>query len=533
MKFIKMLLVSIIFLLPFKINALNSDFQIICPESANGGAEITCSVSSKITDITSMTASYEYSNLNFSKFSVSSGWKLGSSGTSSFFASFTGEKFSGGVVGTFSFKMPTSGTASLILKNISYKNSSDEDITISEQLNVSIRVKSSINTLDNLEISGAKINFNKSVTSYDVTINSDTTTISATKTNQYSKVTGTGSKKLDYGKNTFSITVESETGTKKVYTINVTRIDNRSTNNDLSSLKISSGTIAFNKVITTYNLNVTSDVEKIKIDATTEDKKASFVDKFGPREVKLNYGKNEILLKVKSEKQTEKVYTLNVTRKDDREGNIYLKSLTLSNGNISFDKEKFEYTVNVGLDVEKITINAIPEDDKSTVKYDSEVQLNEGNNTVEIEVASQNGLKQIYKLNIVKSDDSGLITSNNYLKELVVEGYTISFNKEMLSYSLNIKEETRLNITAIPENEKATVNISGNNDLKNGSRIIITVTAEDNTIKEYVINVSKDETAKETIKNKDNNLMVPVGIFAFGLIMFIISMIVKYKREHK
>lgn len=92
-------------------------------------------------------------------------------------------------------------------------------------------------------------------------------------------------------------------------------------------------------------------------------------------------------------------------------------------------------------------------------------------------------------------------STNKLLKELKVEGYELSpkFDPQTTKYSLTLKEaseteeaEDSLEITATPEDEKAKVDITGNEDFKVGNNIVkITVTAEDGTARIYSITVSK------------------------------------------
>lgn len=86
-------------------------------------------------------------------------------------------------------------------------------------------------------------------------------------------------------------------------------------------------------------------------------------------------------------------------------------------------------------------------------------------------------------------------STNKALKELVVENYQLTpeFNSQTTKYSLTLKDsDEKLNIKATPEDEKATVDITGNGDFKVGNNIVkITVTAVDGTARIYTITVSK------------------------------------------
>ena len=86
-------------------------------------------------------------------------------------------------------------------------------------------------------------------------------------------------------------------------------------------------------------------------------------------------------------------------------------------------------------------------------------------------------------------------SSNKALKDLVVQNYKLSpeFTSENTKYTLEVtKEVDKLEITPIPEDSEAKVQIAGNENFKVGNNIVkITVTAEDGTTRIYTITVTK------------------------------------------
>lgn len=104
-------------------------------------------------------------------------------------------------------------------------------------------------------------------------------------------------------------------------------------------------------------------------------------------------------------------------------------------------------------------------------------------------------------------------SNNAYLKSLIIENQELlpTFNKETTEYTMQVKSDvTELNIKAEAEDEKASVSIQGNKDIKEGENTVtISVNAEDNTIKIYEIKVTKlKETALglKTLTIKDTDI---------------------------
>ena len=95
---------------------------------------------------------------------------------------------------------------------------------------------------------------------------------------------------------------------------------------------------------------------------------------------------------------------------------------------------------------------------------------------------------------------------NAYLSKLQInqEGLTPNFNKNKTSYAVTVGENVNdLKVTAVAEDSKSKVAISGNIGLKNGdNKVYITVTAQDGTKKVYTITVTKTGDA-----NKSNSYL--------------------------
>ena len=91
-------------------------------------------------------------------------------------------------------------------------------------------------------------------------------------------------------------------------------------------------------------------------------------------------------------------------------------------------------------------------------------------------------------------------SDNNNLKSLEIGAYDLTpeFDADVTEYSLKIDDTVDvLQITAEAEDEKADVKISGNDNLLLGENVIeIKVTAEDESVKTYKINVTKGELPK-------------------------------------
>lgn len=381
-------------------------------------------------------------------------------------------------------------------------------------------------TLSELSASNMNINFSSTKTEYNVTTTASETIISATASDSKSTVTGTGKKSLNYGANKVSIVVTAENGDKKTYVLNITREDNRSTNNYLKSITLSSGTINFSKTTMSYNITVANTVDKIKVTATLDDSKAKIIEGSSSRDVSLSSGNNTIVFKVQSEKGDVRTYTLNINRDDGRNSDSTLKELKIENVKFDFEPTTLEYNINVEYDVEKVSIKATANSDKAKVTIDKNLDLKVGENVINVVVEAENGAKSTYVLNITRKKEGYELSDNNYIKKLTIKNYDLDFDSKTKKYTINTKEDT-LDIDVVLEDKKATYEIIGNENLENGSIITIKVTAENGSVTKYTLEIKKSSNIIIIA------IIVLVTLIAGGLIYIVILNMKKRKNASK
>lgn len=332
---------------------------------------------------------------------------------------------------------------------------------------------------------------------------------------------------LNYGENTIQIKVKGfalQEATESTYTIKITRTKSSGTGgatvskssvNTLSNITLSNGTLSpkFNSNTNVYNVEVENDVDVLTVGATLTDNKSNFVNSYGPRNVHLNEGENNIYLKVKSEAGSVRVYRLIVTRKKANNvepeptptptpdptpeptpevSKALLSSLKLSEGKIDFESNVFDYNVTVGYDVTNVVATVELENDTDTVDIKGGESLEVGANELTITVTSSDGsVSNVYTIYIIKKEADTDISGNSLLKSLVINGHAINFDPNVNEYNITIKKnETDVGIECVPDDSNASVTIEGNANLTTGSQIKIRVTAENGNYTDYLINVT-------------------------------------------
>lgn len=136
---------------------------------------------------------------------------------------------------------------------------------------------------------------------------------------------------------------KEETATKPVVT--------KSSNANLSSIEVSSGTLEFTKEVFEYAIEVENEVDKITVSATLEDEKAKMT---GTGDYELNVGLNKIKLIVTAEDSSIKEYVIQIIRKEKNEVEIELDVNNSQNSNQTEDvktKKNPHKTMIVGFSV--------------------------------------------------------------------------------------------------------------------------------------------------------------------------------------
>lgn len=152
------------------------------------------------------------------------------------------------------------------------------------------------------------------------------------------------------------------------------------------------------------------------------------------------------------------------------------------------------------------TIVATSKDSKATIEYDKNINLIIGENEANIIVKSESGISKTYLLTIKRESQ----LSSNAKVVIKVDDEIIQFddfvNKEVINVNNSV---SKIDLTYDIEDEKTTIEILNNDNLKEGNNeIILIATAEDGTKQEYKINVYKYSKAEDII----------YGVVGFGVL---------------
>lgn len=212
-----------------------------------------------------------------------------------------------------------------------------------------------------------------------------------------------------------------------------------------------------------------------------------------------------------------------------------LSSLTIDGVTLSpeFDKDVTEYTANVGEEIANLIVSAVAENSNAEVEVTGNENLQMGENTVTITVTSEAGETKTYTIRVIKGE---VVATDDTLKlqslEIAGVNFDGQFSPDTYSYELNLSRYVEsLDITATANQEDATIEIIGNENLIEG----------ENTITILLTSADGEETATYQIKavlppattatqNNTQFYMICAGV-AIAVIVIVVIIVVIYKKR--
>lgn len=212
--------------------------------------------------------------------------------------------------------------------------------------------------------------------------------------------------------------------------------------------------------------------------------------------------------------------------------NLLIEDIKDDSLDFTFSRFITTYNIEVLNDVDKINPTIKLVDSKSNYEI-SKLDLEEGDNVIDITVTNENGIKNTYTLNIkrLKVGETLYESQNDAgVKNIEVTGQKFKFLENVHNYTLEIAGEvSSLDIKVTPTSDKSTINIKGNSNIQNKSKIVIEVISENKEVtNEYVINIKK----KLDIKEEKDYIFAYIMVAAV-VILIIVIVITNNRRYNK
>lgn len=317
------------------------------------------------------------------------------------------------------------------------------------------------------------------------------------------------------------VTPEDENEQSKTYTITLERT--KSTNNNLSSLSITPGTITnidtpFNPNKTDYTAIVDADVTSVTVNAILDDATNSSLGVISGND-NFHFGSGNIItIPVTSESGNTKTYTINVTRKEYNiatldEIRVGFDGATPTKIN-GFNKDTKEYTLYtqanpLDYNTDKITISYTKTNSEATVTGDigTNLAIKTGDNQYKITVTSQDGtVTNVYKINVYRQPNidntshsvkvAGIVATPEDVGEGVnPTNYYVTLPNSKTSITAS-EVEIEVGDNATLMKTTSTLNLSTTTD----NIFYYTITSEDGVTENYQIHIKREQDSNVSIR---------------------------------
>ena len=246
----------------------------------------------------------------------------------------------------------------------------------------------------------------------------------------------------------------------------------------------------------------------------------------------------------------------NNTTSEEESSNANLSNLGIRPNDFSgFTPGTTTYNVTVPEDVESVEVYATAQDSNASISGTGNKTLEYGENALNVVGTAEDGTIETYTINVAREGEETNETNEtdetegeteiiNGLSNITIGDLELSpaFKKDVYEYTVQyIGENTSLDIQAVPTDPDYTVEILGNEDLKEGENIITILVAdgEGNNVATYQLTVNKSLVDEEALAKEEEErqqqeqrkmFMIAGGIIAIILII-VILFVIKRRRN--
>ncbi len=227
------------------------------------------------------------------------------------------------------------------------------------------------------------------------------------------------------------------------------------------------------------------------------------------------------------------------TTSNEKSSNANLSNLGIRPNDFSgFTPNTTTYKVTVPEEVESVEVYATAAHSKATIAGTGNKALEYGENALNVVVTAEDGTTKTYTINVTREGEEETEEETeiiNGLSNISISGLqlTPSFKADVYEYKVNyIGKDTSLDIQTVATDPNYTVEILGNEELKEGENTItILVTdVEGNNVATYQLTVNKSLVDKEALakkkEEKQKQEQRKIFLIAGGIIVVILVIIV-------
>ena len=378
----KLILLLLLILIPIKVNA--ASLELICPATTKPDSEINCNISTS-DSLKGLKILFSLPN-EITTTKVTTNWKNYYKGTKGLVVTKNiSDDFSSDITLKVSEQASLGTEYNIGLIGIEASDNEHHIITIDDVF-TKVKILSDDNTLSNISITNGSLSpkFDKNITSYTATVKKEKTTVTATPSFSKAKVEGdTGEIILNYGVNKLNITVTSELGTSKTYSITITRPmpipEKPNSNNNNKPNSQNNNDKNDNKTSSNSNNNTNAPSTSTNTPTTAQ-----------------------------------------------KSNDASLKDIKIKDHKIEFNPKKYSYKIKVKNSETTIDITSTPNNSKAKVEIDKPETLEVGDNSIIITITAEDGTICKYEIIVTREKEKTKTKNIDTTEETIKSNKKIS-----------------------------------------------------------------------------------------------------------
>lgn len=240
----------------------------------------------------------------------------------------------------------------------------------------------------------------------------------------------------------------------------------------------------------------------------------------------IKYVSSSLITETKPEEQK--------TEETQKSNNANLKTLKIGEVELTpaFSADVTAYSVELtNYKENEIKVVAEAEDEKATVKVEGNEKITVGENVITVTVSAEDGTSKVYTITVTNKEASTFGLSSLKIKNVELK----NFKTDKFEYNVDFKGLEKLEIEAVANQEGATVEILGNEELKDGENIITIIVTSANGEETVTYQIKANKlTVIEQQENKqfDMKTILISALIALIILVIIIILITKYVKRN-
>lgn len=238
------------------------------------------------------------------------------------------------------------------------------------------------------------------------------------------------------------------------------------------------------------------------------------------------------------------------TKTTTKSSNADLSNLGIKPNDFSgFTPSKTSYDVTVLADVTEVEVYATAQNSGAKISGTGKQKLQDGKNELSIVVTAESGATKTYTINVTKEGNNGTTETatdeGEGLSSLKLENIELSpeFKTNVYEYTAKYTGDlNKIDVKAVATEPKYVVDITGNDDLKDGENIITILVSdsEGNNVATYQVTLTKSTVDEEALakeqeeankKEEQKKVLIIGGVIAILILAIIIYLVIRHRRN--